>query len=54
MFLKDNDEMKSYVEPDISVICDPDKIDDKLSWIAGLDYRNSFIFKQENGLFQES
>lgn len=29
VFLKDNDENESYVEPDISVICDPDKIDDK-------------------------
>ena len=29
VFLKDNDENESYVEPDISVICNPDKLDDK-------------------------
>ena len=43
----------NYVEPDISVICDPDKLEGLL-WRAGLDYRNRFAEQQTDGLLYQA
>lgn len=46
VFLNANNNI--YLEPDISVICDKDKLTD--DGCTGLDYRNCFTFQPCNGL----
>ena len=52
---QDADGNENLVEPDISVICDPEKIDEKgMSWRAGLGYRDRVTVQQVNRLRQEA
>lgn len=49
VFLKDDG--SNYLEPDLTIICDKDKVDEKgCHGRAGLDYRNCFGRQQTYGL----
>ena len=49
-----NDDI-NYVEPDISVICDPSRLDEKrMPWCAGLGGGNCFAEQQTKGLYDKT
>ena len=50
VFLNEND--KNYVEPDIAVICDRNKLNEK-GCLGGLDYRSCFAREPAYGLYDK-